>query len=223
MRSNAVKSVLVRWAIFITALILVFCFLLLRARPIIVSYAQSKAKAIMVSAFDAAVKSAIESLDYKYGNIAVIVRDAEGFVCSIEIDYQKLNILRAEISRRIGDKLKNNEYGVISIPLGTLLGNEYLSGYGPSFDFRMRYSHVPVLDFESNFKSAGINSIFHQIVIKANLSCGVLILGASNDFSVDLSAVAAQTVINGAVPENFTNVIETPDSNVADDIFNFSN
>ena len=48
-------------------------------------------------------------------------------------------------------------------------------------------------------------------------------LGADKTFSVELTTVVAQTVISGAVPDNFTNVIETPESNVADDIFNFSN
>ena len=222
MKKADIKLVLARWLILLTSLLAALVILLLRARPVIIAYAQSKAKAQMISAFDGAVKSAITELGYGYNDISVIVRDSGNSVCSIEIDYQKLNLLRAEISRQIGEYLAENENRTVEIPIGTLLGGEYLSGCGPALKFKMQYSHVPVLNFESKFTSAGINSIFHQIVINANLSCGVLVPGANNTFSVDLSAVAAQTVISGKVPDSFTNVIETSASNVADDIFNFS-
>ena len=222
MKRDALKPVLLRWLMLISALTVALIILLLRARPVVLAYAQNRAKALMISAFDEAVKSAVVSLDFKYSDIAVIVRGEDNNVNSIEIDYQKLNLLRAEISKQISETLGRSEDGDLSIPLGTLLGNEYISGYGPTLNFKMRYSHVPVLDFESKFTSAGINSVFHQIIIKANLSCGVLMLGASNNFSVELSAIAAQTVISGVVPNSFTNVVETPGSNVADDIFNFS-
>lgn len=222
-RINVLKTVIFRWLIVFLIIFLAFTVCLIRARPIVIAYAKSHAKAQMISAFDEAVKSAVGSLDYRYSDMAVITRLDDNTVGSIEIDYQKLNILRAEISRMITEKTNAKAENILHIPIGTLLGSEYTTGYGPKIKFKMQFSQMPVLDFESKFTSAGINSVFHQIIIKANLSGGIIMLGADKTFSVELTTVVAQTVISGAVPDNFTNVIETPESNVADDIFNFSN
>ena len=222
-RKNVIKSVLIRWFIVILALIIMLSVLLLRARPIIISYAQSHAKSVMINAFNDAVKHAITSLDYGYGDMAVITRTKENLVTSIEIDYQKLNILRAEISNQISKYSILNSDNTLNIPIGTLLGSEYTSGYGPAVKIKLRFSQMPILDFKSNFTSAGINMVLHQIIITADLSCSIVMLGADKAFSVKMTAIAAQTVISGAVPDNFTNVIETPNSNIADDIFNYSN
>lgn len=222
-RNNRIKSVVIRWLFVVLSIIIALFFLLTRSRPIIISYAQSHAKALMITAFDNAVKGAIMSLDYKYSDMSVVTRGADNSVSSIEIDYQKLNILRSEISNRISAESQKNSDNTLYIPLGSLLGSEYTVGYGPKIKFKLKFSQMPVLDFKSNFSSAGINSIFHQIIINADLSCSIIMLGADKSFSVNLTAIVAQTVISGAVPESFTNVVETPASNVADDIFNFSN
>ena len=221
-RKNVLKSLLIRWTVVLIALFLIILIPLFRARPIVISYAKSHAKSLMISAFDEAVKNTISNLDYKYSDMAVVTRTADNMVSSIEIDYQKLNILRSEISAEISKVASNNSTTVLRIPVGTLLGNEYTTGYGPAVKFKITYSHMPVLDFISNFSSAGINSVFHQIIIKANLSCSIIMLGADQSFSVEMTAVAAQTIISGAVPDSFTNVTETPGSNVADEIFNYS-
>lgn len=216
------KLIFLRWICLFIIFFVLFAVFMFRARPIIISYAKSNAKALMISAFDDAVKSAMETLQYSYSDIAVITRLSDNTVSSIEIDYSKLNILRSQISQSISEKSNNKSDNILSIPLGTLLGSEYTTGYGPKLRFKMRYSQFPVLDFESKFYSAGINSVIHQIIIKANLSGGIIMLGADKSFSVELTTIAAQTVISGAVPENFTNVLETPQSDAADDIFNFS-
>lgn len=221
-RKSVIKSVVIRWLTVISIVFVIFAVSLFRARPIIISYAQSHAKALMISAFDDAVTAALTSLDYKYDDMAVVSRTADSLVSSIEIDYQKLNILRSEISKKISEKCAENSENVLHISLGSLLGSEYTAGYGPELKFKLKFSQMPILDFDSKFLSAGINSIFHQIIIKANLSCGIIMLGADKSFSVNLTAIAAQTVISGAVPNSFTNVIETPASDAADDIFNYA-
>lgn len=221
-RVNNAKSIIIRWMIVLLLLLSIFVVLLMKARPIVISYAQSQAKSQMIYAFDEAVKTAMLSLDYAYNDLAVVTRKDDNMVSSIEIDYKRLNVLRSEISQKISEALNKRTDNILNIPIGTLLGNEYTTGYGPKIKFKMKFSQIPVLDFKSNFTSAGINSILHQIIIKADLTGSIIMLGADKSFSVSLTTIAAQTVISGAVPDSFTNVNETPDSNVADDIFNFS-
>ena len=222
-KKSVFKSILLRWMAIFLCLILFAVIFMIRSRPVIISYAKTRAQSIMVSAFDEAVRHAVNRLDYSYYDMAVITRTGDNLVSSIQIDYAKLNILRAEISKAVHEIMCEKSNNTVYIPFGTLLGNEYTAGYGPGIKFKMQFTDISRLDFESSFYSAGINNVLHQINIKADLSYSIIMHGADETFSVGMTAVAAQTVIAGAIPENFTNVVETPDSNVADDIFNFAN
>ena len=221
MKMYKIKQVLLRWSVVLAAVLIVLIILFIRARPVILSYARTRAQAIMISAFDDAVISALEELNYSYDDMAVIVRNADNAVCSIEIDHNKLNILRSEISRKVYSAMAEKSCNDIYIPLGTLLSSEYFAGYGPGIKFKFQFAQIPRLTFESKFYSAGINNIFHQINIKADLSYSIVMRGVDETFTVGLTAVAAQTVIAGVVPGSFTNVTESQGSNVADDIFNY--
>lgn len=223
LRKNVFKQVVFRWILVLTFMLSSTIVFMVRSRPIVVSYAETRAQSIMISAFDEAVKAAVNKLDYGYDDMAIISRTGDNMVSSIEIDYSKLNLLRAEIANEVYDKMREKSQNTLYIPLGTLLGNEYTAGYGPRVKFKMQFLQIPRLDFSSDFYSAGINNVLHQINIKADLSYSIIMHGVDETFTVGMSAVAAQTVIAGAIPDNFTNVIETQDSNVADDIFNFSN
>ncbi|MBQ8740847.1 MAG: hypothetical protein IJY79_04790, partial [Clostridia bacterium] len=59
------------------------------------------------------------------------------------------------------------------------------------------------------------------IIIKIDVKASVLMMGATDGFAVSTTALAAQTVISGTVPDSFTNVIEYPNNDLADEIFNF--
>ena len=85
----------------------------------------------------------------------------------------------------------------------------------------MQLTETAVIDFESKLEDAGINSVMHQIIIKIDVNASVLMMGCTDGFSVSTTAIAAQTVIAGEVPDSFTNVIEYPNNDLADEIFNF--
>ena len=104
---------------------------------------------------------------------------------------------------------------------GTLFGNEYTTGYGPKVKFKMQLTETAILDFESKFTSAGINNVLHQIIINIDVKASVLMMGCTDGFSVSTKALAAQTVISGTVPDSYTNVIEYPNNDLADELFNF--
>lgn len=223
LRKNTFKLIVFRWIVLLTVLLAAVIIFMVRSRPFIISYAKTRAESIMISAYDQAVKDALNRLDYCYDDMVIISRTENNMVSSIEIDYSKLNLLRAEIAERVYNTMGEKSENTLYVPLGTLLGNEYTAGYGPRIKFKLNFLQIPRLDFSSDFYSAGINNVFHQVIIKADLSYSIVMPGVDETFTVGMSAVAAQTVIAGAVPDSFTNVVETPDSNVADDIFNFAN
>ncbi len=207
-------------ALLIISIILISLFL--KIRPILIASARNTAKTIMLNATNTAVVNIIDKYDICYDKISRISRNSSGEVTSVEVDIAQINIFKSAIAAEISSIVSKNREYKLRIPIGTLIGNDYLVGLGPKLPFNMQMSEVAVVDFESEFTDAGINHVLHRIIIKIDLNASILMIGATDNFSVSTTAIAAQTVIVGATPDSFTNVEEYPGDDIADELFNFA-
>lgn len=214
-------SVAKRWFVVILCLILIFSACFISVKPFVFTYAKSEAETIILNAANQAVLNILNKYGISYSDISNISRDTSGVITGIEIDIEKVNRLKSEISNELAKIISQNNKYDLNIPIGTLFGNEYTTGYGPKIKFKMQLTETAILDFESRFEAAGINNVLHQIIIKINVRASVLMMGCTEGFGVSTTALAAQTVIAGEVPDSFTNVIEQPNNDLADEVFNF--
>jgi len=210
-----------RWIVVILCTILICLICFISVKPFVFVYAKSEAETIALNAANRAVLNIIEKNDMSYDDISNVSRDDKGMITGIEIDIEHINRLKSEISNELSKIVADKNKYTLQIPLGTLIGSEYTTGYGPKLKFRMQQTATAIVDFESKFVSVGINNVLHQIVICMNININVLMMGFTEGFQVSTSAIAAQTVIAGGVPDSFTNVIEQPNNDLADEIFNF--
>lgn len=214
--------VLKRWLLVFLSLILVSALCIIHVKPFVFVCAKSTAETILLNAANEAVLNILEQDGITYTDISNISRKEDNTFTGIEINIEKVNLLKSKISNEISRIVSaNNKYNLY-IPVGTLFGNEYTTGYGPKIKFKMQLTETAVIDFESKFQSSGINNVLHQIIIKIDINASVLMMGCTDGFSVSTTALAAQTVIVGAVPDSFTNVVESPYDDVADEIFNYA-
>lgn len=220
------KTVFKRIALLVFCFFLVICVLLTLAffkiKPLVYTYAKSYAETLFLNSANTSVVNILKENDISYSSIATLSRTSDGHIASLEIDIEKINILKSLISNKMSDKLNNSEYYDLRIPFGTLLGSEYTTGIGPRVKFSMQVTATAVADFKSNFQSAGINQVLHQILITINIKGNILMLGCTEPFSVSTTAIAAQTVIVGLTPDAFTNVIEGGGTgSIVGDIFDY--
>lgn len=212
--------------------LLLFCFLIsvlillasvfLKIKPLIYTYAKSYAETLFLNAANIAVVNILKENSISYDNIARLSKNSEGQISSLEIDIEKINLLKSLISNEMSDDLSDKEYYDLKIPIGSLLGNEYTTGIGPKINFSMQVTATAIVDFKSNFYSAGINQVLHQILITIKINGNILMLGCTDSFSVSTTAIAAQTVIVGLTPDAYTNVIEgAAGSSIVGDIFDY--
>ncbi len=215
-------------AVFIIVTAITFAvFLLLlnfdkQLRKILEPYAVGTAKRIVVAATDAAVLEVLRENEISYEKIAKLSTDGGGNVTALEIDTTLVNTLKSNISEKLAQQLNGREDYVLKIPIGTIIGNEFTLGRGPSISFKMKMSAAVKTDFKSNFYSAGINQVLHQILIEVKYDGFILIPWFREGFSDKTDYIAAQTVIVGVVPDAFTNVIESEPEQITGDIFDFS-
>lgn len=215
-----------RFLLLLLCFTLITCILLasvfLKVKPLIFTYAKSYAETLFLNAANTAVVEILKQNEISYKKIATLSRNNDGQVTSLEIDIEKLNLLKSLIYNKMSADLTEKEYYDLKIPLGSLLGSEYTTGIGPRIKFSMQTTCTAFVDFKSNFYSAGINQVLHQILITINIKGNILMLGCTDGFSTSTTAIAAQTVIVGLTPDAFTNVIEgAGGGSIVGDIFDY--
>lgn len=218
---NRIKYILKRWAVLLLALLILLCAFTFRMRKVIFLFAKSSAENILLNASNEAVLNVFENNNIKYEQLSHVSRDTSGAVTDIQIDTALINTLKAEIASEMYKLTKKDKY-TLNIPLGTLLNNEFTSGYGPSLKFNMSLAHSASVSFESRFTAAGINNCLHSIIIVTDIDCSVLSFGSTRKFTFQNEVIAVQSLIAGGVPESYTSVYETDPTQYADDVFNYS-
>ncbi|MBQ6816709.1 MAG: hypothetical protein IJP26_05735 [Clostridia bacterium] len=194
-------------------------------RKTICEYAVSQAKIIIYKNINNSVSNCFSDNQITYNNIVNLTRNNENNVSTLEIDIVKINKLKSEINYLVAKENNGSDEYVISVPLGTLFGNEFTLGMGPQIKFKIKMVANATTDFESNFYAAGINQVLHQILIKVNYSGSVIMPWNRLGFSGETSVIAAQTVLVGVTPDAYTNVIENynkGEDGLVGDIFDYS-
>lgn len=206
----------------VTAVFGIFAaIILLRARPMIYQTAVSNAESLSLKLTDMAVAEVLDGERISYGDIVELTADDAGAVKSLEIDPREINLLKTEISSKVSELVAKNSECPVTLPLGTIIGGDYINGLGPRLHFPMQITATAYVNFKSNFTAAGINQVLHQILIEIKVEGVVLSAASRYPFSTQTSAIAAQSVIVGAVPDAFTNVIEYPGNDTAGWIFDY--
>lgn len=201
-------------AVFLGLIILAVGFFY-KMRPLILKYASSSAEVLMLNAANDAILDILNEEGVSYNDMINLSQNADGQIISLETDIVKFNTLKSLMANRLSENIAKKEYYDIHIPLGTFFSSLYTSGLGPKIRFKMQLSAVAKVDFSHEFKSAGINQVLHLVKADMNISGGLVIAGYKGSISASTSVIAAQTIIVGAVPEAYTNVVENENDNTA--------
>ncbi len=209
------NRILLSWCALLVIISIILGFSYYKMQPVIIRYAESVAETVMLNSANDAVVNILENENFSYSDIAVLSKNQAGEIISLEIDTYKVNYLKSRISNEISDIISGRERYTVAIPIGTFLGNTYTAGLGPDIPFKMQITTTAFVDFKHEFRSAGINQVLHRVVIDIKINGNLVVAGYKKTIKVNTSAIAAQTVIVGDVPEGFTNVIEEETDNTA--------
>ena len=215
---NGKKSLILAlkaWLCLLLVILLIVGLSYYKTLPVIKSYAKSVAETVMFDSANEAVISVLDEQNVSYDEIAKLSRNDDGTVQSLEVDVYKINNLKSRISNEISKIISKREEYTVSIPIGSFLNTPYTSGIGPRIPFKMKITTTAFVDFEHEFRSAGINQVLHLIHIKIKIRGSFVTAWYTGGVTTETSAIAAQTVIVGATPDAFTNVIEDVDDNTA--------
>ncbi|MBQ3547174.1 MAG: sporulation protein YunB [Clostridia bacterium] len=218
MAKNVKKSVITAlraWLCLLLSILLVLGLSYFKILPVIKRYAESVAETVMLNSANEAIVSVLQSDGITYDEIAKLSRAEDGSVQSLEIDVYKINNFKSRISNEISNIIANREEFKLKIPVGSFFDTPYTSGIGPKIPFNMQLTSTAFVDFTHEFKAAGINQTLHLIHIKIKIRGSFITAWYTGSVAAETTAIAAQTVIVGATPDAFTNVIEDINDNTA--------
>ena len=176
------------------------CFALLRAlsnlNSTLISLAEARAEQRALQQISLALDEVMhKSLDYE--DFVDVHYDAEGEASMLSANTILMNRIAADAAT--------------ALPLGSALGSGIFSGKGP----RLRFEILPVgtvkTAFVTEFESAGINQTRHKISLEATASVRIVLPSGARTVSVRASALMAESILIGDVPQSYIQVPEVED------------
>lgn len=208
--------------IFVLVMLTVAIIIDARLRPIIKTMSAYQAQMYATRSINNAIEEELRRNDQiKYENLVHLTQNSNGDITSVQVNMVSVNRLRADITSAVINKMLEHKEQTLYIPIGTLVGGQYLSGRGPRIEFKIIPASYAKSEIYNEFKTAGINQTHHQIMLKLSTTVTAIIPGYSVSTEVITNVCLAETVIVGTVPEAYTHV-ETNDPAVEENRANYA-
>jgi hypothetical protein len=94
----------------------------------------------------------------------------------------------------------------VSLPIGSLLGWDWMSGLGPLITFPVSFTATVLSDVSSVLVAEGINQSMYRVLVHLEFSLYVVTPGGRSTVGTKTSYPMAETVLLGEVPDNLTEV-----------------
>lgn len=182
--------------------VLLFVWMDLNLKPVILSMAEAKARVMAVEAVNNAAYEVMRER-IRYSDLIVVAMDDAGRVSMLQADTMRMNELgtrTALVAQRNLDALAATG---IRIPIGAATGSRLLAGSGPAITVNLVPMGSVTAEFVSEFTSAGINQTRHRIYLKMNTVVRMVIPTGAGQAQVSAYVPIAESIIVGQVPQTF--------------------
>ncbi len=190
------------WIKPVVALAVIFGLLLWyyfgRIAPVITAVATESVRMRVSQAIDDMTDA--ELRDKNYDDFVITRYNTDGNLSILQVNSVAVDMFARKITALIrGEMEKFKERGV-AMPIGTLSGLPFLSGFGPEVEINLFNLGVVDADFSSEFVSAGINQTLHRLYMRIVVNMTIVLPGYSLEFDNSSQVIICESVITGDVP-----------------------
>lgn len=171
-------------------------------RPVLSAAARYQVRSQVTAAVEQWAARDLQERGVDYSDFVTITRNEAGEITALSADMARLNLLRAELSAHLLERLEDSQLE-LTIPVGSLLPLEPTWARGPELHLRALALGTASAEFESEFTSAGINQTRHRLWLELSVPVTVLLPGGGEELTVDSRLCVAETVIVGQVPQTW--------------------
>lgn len=183
-----------------------FCVIDAAIRPNVLSYSKKKAENYASGIVHDAVSEVLNETGMTYTDIVDVTKSSDGYITAIQTNSVTVNQLKSQIIQRVRDKLEAFNQQNIKIPIGNLVGVNFLMGAGPKVPFKLAPAGQVTAELRDSFASAGINQTKHQIHLDISVEISVLVPGYAQEVQMNTQFMIADTVIVGDVPGSYSSI-----------------
>ena len=170
--------------------------------PVLAAAARYQVRSQVTAAVEQWAARDLQERGVDYSDFVTITRNEAGEITALSADMARLNLLRAELSAHLLERLEDSQLE-LTVPVGSLLPLEPTWARGPELHLRALALGTASAEFESEFTSAGINQTRHRLWLELSVPVTVLLPGGGEELTVDSRLCVAETVIVGRVPQTW--------------------
>ena len=165
------------------------------------SVAKSRGKKLCAEAIEQCVNKIV--CETKDKRLIDITYNEAGKITSIETDTSSINSIQSSLADMINKELDSKNSINDKIPVGTLTGNAFFIGKGPSVSLDFTQNNSAQVMLVSEFSSAGINQSIHQIYAHITIDAYCFSLFRNASFTYDFDYLVCETIIVGEIPQRY--------------------
>ena len=198
------KRKYIKWIVIALVVLIFVGYLMIDSsvRPTILSLTEARLRAIGVKAMNEAVQETIGN-GLIYTDLINIMKDNEGNIALISANTALMNNLATKTANCAQDKIINIGEQGISIPIGTIVGGQLLTGRGPAIKVKVTPVGSVMTEFKTDFEDAGINQTRHKIFIMLTANVRIVVGNVSQTVEISSEVLISDTIIIGDVPQNY--------------------
>lgn len=170
------------------------------AADICLIQAKETANNIINSAVDEVLKEKSE------GGRNILSLETENGTTMIMADTISINLICAEISSSITEKIADMENNIVKVPYGAASGIGIFANSGPDLEFEIMPAGDTTVDYETEFTSAGINQTNYKIWLTVNITISLVNPIYDRNISMNRKIMLADTIIKGELPSNYIDI-----------------
>lgn len=172
--------------------------------PVVREFAKVQAKYLAVTTINQACNEELAAYPVSWQELVQVTRDASGAVTAVELNSAAANDVSARLTLAANAALEQMRLKKLQIPLGTVLGSNWLAGRGPLVGFYIQPASYVESSFLSSLEGAGFNQTMHNVVLRMTVVVETFCSGYHTSQTVVSDMILAQTVIVGDVPDFYT-------------------
>lgn len=194
----------------ILALLLAFivlaiaCFV--RCRTVVYEYAKSNAAWTAEKTTNEVVSRVIEDKKAVCRKLISVEYNDEQILSNVLVDSAGITEIKTAASVAVMDALSDATSVSVSIPLGTFLGLDWLSGWGPLITVPMSATQSVFTSISSSLDEVGINQSTYRVNIRVLVNLWIVTPAGYASVTVENEYPVTEMVLLGRVPDNLTEV-----------------
>lgn len=153
---------------------------------------------------------------YEYKDIVTITKNETNNTSVLKTDVTVINDIASDIAVEVNKRLEEIEQEKIKIPAGAILGNKFISGFGPNINISIIPVGTVTTDVKTEFKAQGINQTVYRIYLEVICNVNIVTSYKTIDTEIKNQVLLVETVIVGTVPETYYNLDGIKEENLID-------